>query len=141
MSNARSTVDFTEIKPLRITCIADASTVTFDRTYAGGSASIGLAVNLSASKTIQLAGDQEMVLGVLTNVEPDGMCTVQVGGVCTFKGGTSATLTPGSRIVGDLLVSAKGYVQTVATDSAAHVAAGRGVILDASTTTAVQVLL
>jgi hypothetical protein len=134
-------VDFSEIKPVRITCVADGSTVTFDRTQAGGSAQVGLAVNLSASKTIQTAGDGERILGVLLNVEPDGMCTVQVGGVATFKGGTSATLTPGSAIVGDLLSAAEGYIQTVGTGSVAAGIAGRGMILDASDTNAVKVLL
>lgn len=136
MSNPRSTVDFSEIKPIRITCIADGSTVTFDRDEEGGSAQVGLAVNMSASKTIQTAGNTERILGVLLNVEPDGMCTVQVGGVCTFKGGTSATLTPGTPVHGDLLVAAEGYIQT-----AADGGTGRGYILDASDTTAVKVLL
>lgn len=141
MANPRSTVDFSGIKPLNITCVADNSTVTFDRDEEGGSAQVGLAVNLSASKTIQLAGDGEVVLGVLLSVEPDGMCTVQVGGVATFKGGTSATLTPGTKIVGDLLSAAEGYIQTVGTGSVGALAPGRGVILDASDTNAVKVLL
>lgn len=141
MANPRNTVDFSDIKPLNLTFIADGSSVTFDRDEEGGSAQVGLAVNLSASKTIQTAGDGEVVIGVLLSVEPDGTCTVQVGGVATFKGGTSATLTPGTAIVGDLLSSAEGYIQTAGTGSVAAAAAGRGRILDASDTSAVKVLL
>lgn len=141
MANARKTVDFQEVEPVvRHTYIIDNSTITYDATKAGGSAMVGLAVNLSASKTVRLVSDAEPVLGVLVSVEPDLMATVQVGSVCTFKGGESATLTPGSKIVGALqAAAAKGYVRSVAAATLAEVAVATGAILDAATATAVKV--
>jgi len=117
----------------------DGVTITYSATAVGGSAGVGLAVNMSASKTIQLAGDGEPVIGKLLKVESDGIATVQIGGGMTLPGGTGATLTPGSKIMGDLLVAAKGYIQTITADAAGAVA-GRGMIYDATTTTAVEVI-
>lgn len=140
MANPRNTVDYTDIRPIRATFIADGTTITFDRTEEYGSAQAGLAVNLSASKTVQLVGDGEPVLGQLELVEPDGKCTVRIGGVLTLPGGSGATLTPGSKIVGDLgASSAEGYVRSVAAATLAEVAVAAGKILDASDATAVQV--
>jgi hypothetical protein len=59
----------------------------------------------------------------------------------TLPGGTSATLTAGARIVGDLLASAEGYIQAAASGTAAHHVVSRGFIYDAATTTAVRVCL
>lgn len=140
MANPRNTVDFTDLEPLlRATFIIDNSTITYSATTAGGSAAVGLAVNLSASKTVRLVSDAEPVLGQLISVEPDLKCTVQLGPVVTLPGGTSATLTPGSKIVGALLVAAKGYIRSVAPATLAEVAVAKGEILDAATTTAVKV--
>lgn len=140
MANPRNTVAYDDIRPVRATFIVDGTTITFDRDEDGGSAQVGLAVNLSASKTVQLVGDAEPVLGQLELVEPDGKCTVRIGGVLTLKGGDSATLTPGSKIVGDLgAASAEGYVRSVAAATLAEVAVARGEILDAADATAVQV--
>jgi hypothetical protein len=49
-------------------------------------------------------------------------------------------LTPGTRIVGDLLVAAKGYIQTMAATTAQSMT-GRGAIVDASDTASVKVLM
>jgi len=142
MADPRKTVDHSEIDPLYVTFAIDDVTITYDATKVGGSTQVGLAVNLSASDTIQLVGDGEAILGALVLVEPDGMGTVQVGGVATFKGGDGATLTPGSKIVGDLgAAAAEGYIRSVAAATLAEVAVARGMILDPSVTTAVQVLL
>ena len=119
----------------------DASDITYDATLKGGSASIGLAVMLSTHDTVRLAGDADAILGQLISVEPDGRCSVQVGGVVELPGGTGAALTPGSRIVGDLLVAARGYIRDVAPATLAEVAVAAHVINNASTTTAVEVLL
>jgi len=81
------------------------------------------------------------VLGKLIKVESDGFCVVQTEGYMTLPGGTSATLTAGSKIVGDLLVSAEGYIRVVATGTAAELGVARGIIVDATTTTAVLVKL
>ena len=102
---------------------------------------MGLAVHLSAANTVELVGDGEAVYGKLMNVESDGICTVQVGGFMELPGGTSASLTLGKRIVGDLLVSAEGYIREVDTAQAAELGVARGMITDAGTTTAVMVYL
>src|SRR4051794_5678618 len=133
MANARKTVDFTDIEPvLRATFIADGTTVLVPASTANAEAQKGLAVNLSTHKTVQLAGDAEAVLGAIDHVEPDGMVVVHLGPVVEYKGGTGATLTPGSAIVGALLSSAKGYIRSVAPATLAEVAVAKGAILDSS---------
>lgn len=143
MADPRNTVGFEGLEPRQtMTCIADNSTITYS-TEALRAAVVGLAVNLSASKTVQLAGDGEAVLGVIEKVEADGKVTVHTGPVVRFKGGASATLTAGSRIVGDLgttAASSKGYIQTMPATTAGSLV-GRGMILDAADTAAVQVRL
>ena len=96
---------------------------------------------MSAADTVQLVGDAEAVIGKLILVESDNTCTVQIAGAMELPGGTGATLTLGAKIVGDLLVSAEGYVQAVDTAVAAELGVARGMILDAGTTTAVWVYL
>ena len=117
------------------------NTIVYSATVANGSASVGLAVSLESDEVVTLAGDGENVLGKLIKVESDGFCVVQTEGYMTLPGGTSATLTAGSKIVGDLLVSAEGYIRVVATGTAAELGVARGIIIDATTTTAVVVKL
>lgn len=142
MANPRAAVDFTDVNPGNVwTYAIDGSTVTFDATKANGSAQAGLAVTLSAANTVGLVGDGEFVLGKLLRVEADGFAAVQVKGFCTLPGGTSATLTLGARIVGDLLSSAEGYIQAAASGTAAHHVVSRGFIQDATDTGDVLVFL
>ena len=129
------------IGPLTETFKIDDSTITYDATKENGSDQVGLAVTFSAANTIALAADGEAVVGKLLKVESDDMATVQTRGVVTLPGGTSATLTLGSQIVGDLLVSAEGYIRSAASGTAAELILCRGMIQDAGTTTAVVVLL
>lgn len=117
----------------------DDSTITYSATSDNGSASVGLAVTLSAAATVALVADGEAVVGKLVSVTKDNFAVVQTGGVCTLPGGTGASLTLGKKIVGDLLVAAKGYIREVATATAAELGVARGQILDAGTTTAVVV--
>jgi len=117
------------------------STIVYSATVANGSASVGLAVSLESDETVTLAGDGENVLGKLIKVESDGFCVVQTEGYMTLPGGTGASLTAGSKIVGDLLSSAEGYIRVVATGTAAELGVARGIIIDATTTTAVVVKL
>lgn len=141
MANPRATVSFEGIQNHRITVPYDNDTITYDATKADGSAQVGLAVTLTSSDTAALCADAEFVLGKLVKVEPDGMCVIERGYV-TLPGGTSATLTRGKGIVGDLLVSAKGYIREVATAQAAELGVqGGSHIIDPSTTTAVVVYL
>lgn len=141
MADPRLTVDFEGVDETRTSYLIDDSTITYSATTANGSASVGLAVTLSAGKTIALAGDGECVLGKLISVESDGVAVVADSGFVKLPGGTSATLTEGKSIVGDLLVSAKGYIREVATATAAELGVCRGTIIDADTTTAVVVRL
>lgn len=140
MANPRFAIDFTDIKPVDVTYKIDASTILFDRTLANGSAQVGLAVGLKAatSGVVELVADAQAVHGRLERVEPDGMCVVRVGGYAQLPGGTGATLTRGSKIVGALLVAAKGYIRSAV---AAESPAGAHQIVDPTSTTAVWVML
>lgn len=122
------------------TFTADGVSITYSATVEGGSSQVGLAVTLVAG-VLETAADGEAVIGKLLKVEKDLTCLVQVGGKMTLPGGTSATLTQGARIVGDLLVAAEGYIQAAASGTAAHHVVSRGFIIDATTTTAVVVRL
>lgn len=119
----------------------DDSTITYDGTKANGSAQVGLAVTLTASRTVGLTTDGSRVVGKLISVEQDKLCAVQVGGFVTLPSGASASLTPGKAIVGDLDTSAKGYIREVATATAAELGVCGGIIMDATDTAAVWVLL
>ncbi len=130
------------IRPDVETFPIDASTITFDATKARGSAQVDLAVTISANNQIALANTNDPVLGQLLLVEPDGMAAVQTGGYVNLPGGVSATLTPGSKIVGAQgASSARGYIKTADPAQIGQVANARGIITDASVTTAVEVVL
>jgi len=141
MADPRNSVAFEGIGYEAQTFLIDNSTITYSATVANGSAKVGLAVAFSASKTVELAGDGEEIVGKLISVESDNKAVVQTGGYMTLPAGTGATLTPGKKIVGDLLVSAEGYIREVATATAAELGVARGMIVDAGTTTAVVVKL
>lgn len=119
------------------------STITFDNTKSGGSSSVGLAVTMTADSKVGLTQDANRVAGKLIEVRTDGFCVVQVRGTMTLPAGNGATVTNNVSIVGALgAASAKGYIRNTAVATLAEVAvAGASVILDASTTTAVAVLL
>lgn len=108
------------------------NTIVYSATEENGSAQVGLAVTHEGSQTVSLAGDGENIAGKLIKVESDGFCVVQTGGYMTLPGGTSATLTEGLPIVGDLLVSAEGYIRVAAAGTAADLLAARGQIMDSS---------
>lgn len=143
MADPRATVIRKGARPEIETFIIDDSTITYDGTKAGGAAAtmIGKAVTLSTHGTVALAADAEAVLGELVQVEYDGACAVKTGGYLTLPGGASATLTPGTKIVGALNGSSeKGYIRTCAAATLAEVNKSRGLITDSSVTTAVEVL-
>lgn len=113
-------------------------TIVYDADVVGGSAQVGLAVTLESALTVSLVGDGEEVEGRLVKVEPGGIAIVQVAGVMELPGGDSATLTVGTKIVGDLgAASAEGYIQSVSTQHTVS----RGTILDPTDATAVKVRL
>jgi len=140
MADPRSAVDFKGIGYEAQTFLHD-NTIVYSATVTNGSVSVGLAVTIETAETVTLVGDGEGVLGKLIKVESDGFCVVQTGGYMTLPGGTAATLSVQKKIVGDLLVSAEGYIREVATATAAELGVARGFIVDAGTTTAVVVKL
>jgi hypothetical protein len=141
MADPRNAVDFVGIGYEAQTFLIDNSTITYSATATNGSSQVGLAVAFSAAETVELVGDGEEVIGKLILVESDNKAVVQTGGYMTLPAGTSASLTVGKKIVGDLLVSAEGYIREVATGTAAELGVARGLIVDAGTTTAVVVKL
>lgn len=141
MTDPRLDTQFLDIGAEFVTFKIDNSTITYSATEDNGSAQVGLAVGFSAAETVELVGDGEEVVGKLISVTKDNYCTVQVAGFMTLPGGTSASLTVGKKIVGDLLVAAEGYIREVATGTAAELGVARGMIVDAGTTTAVVVRL
>jgi len=142
MADPRLIIDYTELQAEYAPAIIDNSTITYDSTQLHGSAQIGLAVTLSGDGTVALCADADPVYGVLSEVEYDGKCRVQIEGYAQLPGGASATLTPKLKFVGALgASSAKGYIRAIAPATLADVAAGRGRIVDHSVTTAVWVQL
>ena len=139
MADNRLDVRFDNIRYNAETFKIDNSTITYSATSANGSAQVGLAVTQSAGDTVALVADGEAVVGKLIKVTKDNYCVVQTHGYMTLPGGTGASLTQNKKIVGDLLVAAKGYIREVATATAAELGLQRGRIVDATDTTAVVV--
>jgi len=141
MSDPRNDVRLEGIRYQAETFKIDNSTITYDSTKANGSSQVGLGVTLSADDTVALVGDGEGLKGKLIKVESDNKAVVQTKGICTLPGGTSATLTLGEKVVGDLGGggSDKGYIQAVATGTAAQLGHARGEIINNDDTTAVVV--
>ncbi len=120
----------------------DDSTITYDATKTGGSAQVGLAVTFSTDDTVALCADGDAVIGKLILVEGDDKANVMTEGTMTLPGGDSATLTLGATIVGALgAASAKGYIRSAASGTAAELVKARGRIENNNTTTAVVVTL
>lgn len=133
MADPREDVAFDSIDYRAVTYKHD-DTIVYDATKAGGSAQVGLAVTLESNKTVSLVGDGESVEGRLVKVEPGGICVVQNRGYMKLPRGSSASLTPGKKIVGDLLTAAEGYIREVATATAAELGVARGRVIDSSET-------
>jgi len=141
MADPRADIRFDEIGALRVT-YAHNNTIVYSAAQVNGSAQVGLAVTISGDGEVGLVGDGEQVEGKLIKVEPDGLCVVQVSGYMTLPGGDGATLTLGEKIVGDLgAAAAEGYIQAVATGTAAQLGHARGTIIDNDAASAVVVRL
>lgn len=140
MSDPRAILAFDGIDDNYTTYAYDSS-IVYDATKPDGSASAGLAVTMTAAQTVGLAADAQGVVGRLTLVENDGKCSVQTEGYCKLPGGTSATLTVGSKIVGALNGGNKGYIRSMAPATLAEVAAATATeIVDATDPTNVVVV-
>ena len=142
MADPRTDTSVVGIGELCATFDIDNSSIVYAATSAGGSASVGLAVTITSAETIATAADAEMVLGKLILVTADNKATVQIKGGMTLPGGDSASLTVGKKIVGAVDGSAnEGYVREVDTSAAAELGVARGFIVDAGTTTAIELIL
>ena len=120
----------------------DNSTITYDATKTGGSTQVGLAVTFSADDTVALCADGDAIIGKLILVESDDKANVMTDGTMALPGGNGATLTLGATIVGALgASSAKGYIRSAASGTAAELVKARGRIENNDTTTAVVVTL
>ncbi len=142
MADPRKAVAFEGIGAQYATFKIDNSTIAYDGTKARGAATTMLdkAVTLSTDDTIALAADGDAIIGRLEQVESDNYATVQVGGHTSLPGGAAATLTLGSTIVGALgAASAKGFIRSAASGTAAELVKARGAIINNDTTTAVVV--
>ena len=95
MADPRASVGWEGLEAEYAPFAIDNSTITYDATKANGSAQVGLAVTLSAAKTVALTTDGCRVIGKLISVESDNLCTVQVGGYMTLPSGAGASLTLG----------------------------------------------
>jgi hypothetical protein len=142
MADPRDSVSFVGIGYETETFLIDNSTITYSATASNGTAQEGLAVTLSGNKTVALTQDGNAVVGKLIKVESDGKAVVQTGGHVELPGGNGATLTRGTKIVGALgASSARGYIRSVNTATAAELGVARGLILDVADTTKVMVRL
>ena len=134
MSDPRAAVLVDTINAKYATLQIDDSTITYLATVAGGSASVGKAVKMSAVNTVALATDGSAVTGKLLKVESDNFALVQVGGGMTLPGGDSATLTAGKKVVGAINAqSAGGYIREVNTGAAGELGLARGFTVDGTT--------
>lgn len=137
MADPRALVGFDGIDEAFATFLTDNVTIVFDSTLAGGAAvaTVNKAVSFSAGSTVQLASDAEAVVGKLVLIEKDNKGTVQIEGVCLLPGGASATLTLQTGIVGALgAASAKGFIRSAASATAAELLKMNGKIWDATDT-------
>lgn len=143
MADPRATVAFDDIDYRAETFKVDNVTITYDATKTRGSAVVDRAVRImpGTARTVELVGDGEAILGKLILVDKDNMGVVQTRGYMTLPAGTGASITTNKKIVGDLLVSAEGYIREVDTSTAAELGMARGRIVDPTTTTAVIVYL
>lgn len=97
MANPRAVVDFSEIDSHRTTYIGGTG-LAYDRTLPYGTANVGKAVYISASKTVSITADAtKEIVGAVDHVEPDGMVVVQDEGYIKFIGGAG---TLGLGVVG-----------------------------------------
>lgn len=118
--------------------------IPYDRTVDGNSSAKGLCVHVSANGVVDTVAAGERIHGVIERVEEDpsgtNVATVAIRGIVTVKAGDNG-LTVGKSIMGDTLSSAEGYATDVDPTTLSEVAQQRGTVIDATTSTAVLVLL
>lgn len=145
MANPRAAVGHLNVKTKRGTFKYD-NTIVYDKTKAGNSVSVGLAVTLTGetTDTVSLIADGEKITGRLEYVDADGFCTVTEVGNVELPGGASALLTQGLAVVGSLGGAGgtqEGYIRAIAVATLADVARARGEIINPADTTKVVVRL
>lgn len=141
MPDPRSVIAFEGIDAEYATYAIDNSTIVYDMTKANGAAPTMLdkAVTLSAGKTVALCADGDAVIGRLDSVTSDNYARVQTEGYTSLPGGTAATLTNGTVVVGALNTAARGYIRSANSAVAAELAKFGPAIQDATDPTAVVV--
>lgn len=133
MGNPRAVIAYDGIDNVALPFNIDGVTILFDKTKAGGCASVGLAVKISANSQVALVSDADNVDGRLERVEGDGKCAVTIDGIAKLPAGSGATVTAGKKICGALgAASAKGYIRNIDPTVLAEVAKANGKIIDAS---------
>lgn len=140
MPAGRDQVAYDDIRYDGITMKIDNSTIVFDASKANGADAtmIGKAVTLSGNDTVALAADGDAVFGKLLKVEPGNFCSVQRWGFAALP--SSGTITRGTGIVGALgPSSAKGYIRSAASATAAELGKQRGTVVNIADTAAVWV--
>lgn len=140
MANPRDDVDFEGIGVRNVTHKHDNS-IVYDEKQPGGSVAVGKAVKATGQRTVGLTTDGSDVVGKIIKVEDDGFATIQEEGGTTLPGGTGATLTPGSKIVGALNGGNPGFVRSVNSAVAAELAVAKHEIKDSTTPAATKVML
>ena len=131
MPAGRKQVDYSDIRYDGITMKIDGVTITYDANQTNGigkAAGTGTAVTLSADDTVALTQDANYVFGKLLRVSADGFCTVQRWGMATLP--SSGTTTRGTKIVGALSASQRGFVRSAVAATAAEVAVSRGDVVN-----------
>ena len=108
----------------------DGSTITYEPEQKNGSSKVNKAVKIATAgpdSTVALTTAGSQVLGKLLKVEPDGGCSVEVGGYMRLPLGTGASATVGRGVIGATgASSAPGFVKPADPAVLAEVAAARG---------------
>lgn len=149
---SRNAIDYSETGTAspRIGGWADGTTITFDKTKAGGSTAVGKAASLvtGTQDTYKLAADGEIIVGRIEEVEFDGAMSVRHSGFMELPADAGAVPARGSKVVGALSGGNPGYVRAAAAPSGAYVQAtatdsarGRGVVWNNAVAAAVVVKL
>lgn len=129
MANPRSKVMFNQISPDRTTYKADGTTILFDKTQNGGSASVGKCVRMTGTPgVVSLTVDASYIIGVIESVEADLVCTILTGDYVQVPFAAAATI--GARCVGALLTAAPGYARAAVAATLSDVVNQRGIVVD-----------
>jgi hypothetical protein len=141
MPDPRAVIKHNRIENTALPFVAAAGLIAgYNAALAGGHAKANgnYAVTLVGDNTVDLAGDGEVVLGVLMELSKDGFASVVQDGVQYFRKSAAAIVRNGS-IVGALGVGGptdKGFVK----NGTAGAETGRGLVCNIADANAIEVL-